>query len=346
MASLITEGTEGWIVDTGASVHVTGDINHLHDFEAIKGCDTVVLGDGRTVAITGKGTVYLNMKLENGASTIWKVPNVHYIPEVQRNLFAPGQVTNSLICILEGNQILFKDKNNETIIGSASRKRGELYTLDEASELNYTLTTQENTKLWHRRLGHAGMNSLQKLTKKFMVTGMANNLNTNLKMDCEACIRANLHRVPFPISLQVRTSKPMQILHSDLMGPISPLSMSGKKYILTFTDDFSRYSWVFFITQKSEVHLIFQQFWKYHQERGRRILALQSDGGGEYLTKRFLQFQEEHRIDHLVTAARSPEQNGVAERLNRTMTEKARVMLLEGNLPLSFWAKAVLHLVF
>jgi transposase InsO family protein len=117
-----------------------------------------------------------------------------------------------------------------------------------------------------------------------------------------------------------RASHPLQLIHSDLCGPINPISNSHKRYVLTFIDDFSRKLWVFFLAEKSDVFKMFQHFKvKVEKETGTSIKGLRTDRGGEFTSTEFIEFCTVNGIHHQLTTSYTPQQNGVAERKNRTI---------------------------
>lgn len=139
-----------------------------------------------------------------------------------------------------------------------------------------------------------------------------------------------------------RSTNTLNLIHSDICGPMQTKTPSGKRYLLTFIDDFSRFTTIYLLKEKSEA---FQKFKDFHElvqnEFGRRIKAIRTDRGGEYLNTEFINYLNKNSIKIQRTAPYSPAQNGVAERKNRTLIEIARCMLTDANLELSFWGEAV-----
>ena len=157
---------------------------------------------------------------------------------------------------------------------------------------------------------------------------------------CEGCIFGKQHRLPFPTGW-TRAKKIGQLVHSDVCGPISVPAVGGSVYFVTFKDDFSGYCVIHFIKQKSEVMAFFQQYvQRIKVEFGNPVVTLRSDNGGEYIGKIFERWLLENGIRHETTVAYTPEQNGVAERINRTILESARSMMHFASLSLSLWAEA------
>ena len=139
-----------------------------------------------------------------------------------------------------------------------------------------------------------------------------------------------------------RAREPLELIHSDVCGPFNPPSFSKNRYFLLFIDDFSCKTWVYFLKEKSQVFECFKKFKaQVEKETKYQIKAIRSDRGGEYNSKEFLQFCEDHGIRRPATVPRSPQQNGVSERKNRSILNMARSMLKSKNMPKEFWAEAV-----
>jgi hypothetical protein len=158
---------------------------------------------------------------------------------------------------------------------------------------------------------------------------------------CEDCQLGKMTRKSFPnegsISVDV-----LDLVHSDLCGPMHVESLSGKKYLLTLTDDRSRYSAVYFLKSKTEVLQYFQQFRVEDKSvTKRKIRCLRTNNGTEYVNGSFDDYLKKNGIRRQLAAPNTPQQNGVAERLNRTLLDSARSMLSRSGLPHKFWAEAV-----
>ena len=140
----------------------------------------------------------------------------------------------------------------------------------------------------------------------------------------------------------VATSRPLELLHVDLMGPTKTESMGGKSYIVVVVNDFSRYSWVEFLREKSKACEKMEKLCKKLQnEKGVPIAKIRSDHGKEFKNARFEAFCKEHGIKKKFSAPKTPQQNGVVERKNRVIQEMTRVMLINKDIPQKFWAKAL-----
>jgi hypothetical protein len=171
-----------------------------------------------------------------------------------------------------------------------------------------------------------------------MITGVPR--LPHIKHICENCVMGKHHRDRFPKRSTTITTRPLQVVHTDLCGPIPVTSLSGARYILTFIDDYTHMTWVYFIKTKSTTLQKFQEFAKQVEiSTGHRISQLRSDRGGEYTSLDFSTFCKQRGIHHQFTAAYSPQQNGKAERKNRSLLETARA--LARKLPGFLWEEAV-----
>ncbi len=154
-------------------------------------------------------------------------------------------------------------------------------------------------------------------------------------------------RTPFQVRESKRASKSLDLDHSDVCGKTNAPSLGGTQYFLTFIDDFTHYTWIYVLKHKDEVFKCFQE-WKYLVENasGRTVKVLRTDNGGEYTSAKFGDFLKCEGIRHERTIPRTPEQNGVAERMNRTLVETMRSMLSDAKLPQTFWGEALSTAVY
>jgi transposase InsO family protein len=139
-----------------------------------------------------------------------------------------------------------------------------------------------------------------------------------------------------------RAKAPLQLVHTDICGPLDPISFGGNKYFITFIDDFSRKSWVYLLKEKSSALAVFKNFKAFTEaESNYKLVAIRSDRGGEYTLNAFQDFCRENGIKHQLTSAYTPQQNGIVERKNRTILDMTRSMLKEKGLPKQFWVEVV-----
>ena len=200
--------------------------------------------------------------------------------------------------------------------------------------------TEDVAHLWHRRFGHLSYKGLKTLQTKSMVRGLPSFPEGEIV--CTNCLKGKQHRDVIPRRSTWRASEKLELVHADICGPISPFSEGNKRYFICFIDDYSRKAWVYFLTCKSDALTTFKLFKALvEKETGLSIKCLRTDRGGEFTSDEFKEFCKMNGIKRQLTAAYTPQQNGVAERKNRTVMNMVRSLLVEKNVPRKFWAEAV-----
>ncbi|GJX19523.1 putative ribonuclease H-like domain-containing protein [Tanacetum coccineum] len=204
-------------------------------------------------------------------------------------------------------------------------RKGNMYSFDVKNIIpkeNLTCLVAKDTlyesMLWHRRLGHINFKNMNKLVKENLVRGLPLKRFEN-DQTCVACLKGKQHRASCKSKVLNPTTKPLFMLHMDLFGPTFVSSLMHKKYCLVVTDDYSRFTWVFFLATKDETSEILKNFIKEIENLvDKNVKIIRCDNGTEFKNK-----------------------NGVAERRNRTLIEAARTMLADFKLPTTFWAEVV-----
>ena len=347
-ALLSQDVTSEWAIDSGATSHMAHDKSEFTDLTYLSKPECVNLGDGHQASAVAVGTVVFDIQQSSGKVTKCKIRDVLYVPKLTYNLLSVAKVTREnkkVVFTSEGCKILRRDG----VVLATGRKKGELYLLNKAEAPRQAANVaagQNDSELWHRRYGHLNPQSLRKLQSEEMVTGMDGGLSSDIGV-CEPCAEGKQHRVPFSKSGGKRAQKILGLVHSDVCGKMSTKSLGGAEYFVTFIDDKSRMVWVYPIKTKDQVFEKFTE-WKALVENatGEKLKTLRTDNGGEYTAKVFEQYLVEHGIKHEYTVPKTPEQNGVAERMNRTIVEMARSMLCEAKLPKRFWGEAVSTAVY
>ena len=185
------------------------------------------------------------------------------------------------------------------------------------------------------------MHTISKLSKKNLVKGLPK-LVYQKDFICVACVKGKHKKSSFQSKNLISTTRLLKLLHIDLFGPSNTLSIGGRVYCFVIVDDYSRFTWIFFFNHKSEAFHTFVSYRKKVQnEKGYTITSIRSDRGGEFSCEPFESYCEEHGILHIFSTPRTPQQNGVVERKNRTLPKMARTMLNKNRLPKYFWAEAV-----
>lgn len=257
--------SEKWYMDSGTSRHVTGEKNHLVSVTSPVGKRTVTTADGERHAVGGSGDV--NVKSDCGEI---KMTNVMYVPSLKRNLISVGSLTDKGHVIVFTNRkclVLDNDRNKQIVAQGVRHKGNGLYQLGVSSrkpnfieansveiptdEANSSAHVKE-IKLWHKRYGHLHYKGLTHLAKKGRVKGLPN--LESIKEVCPECLAGRQHRAPFPRKSESRAKVPLELVHSDLVGPLPIKSLNGSRYICVFTDDYSRKSLTYFLKTKGEAY--------------------------------------------------------------------------------------------
>jgi transposase InsO family protein len=233
----------------------------------------------------------------------------------------------------------------EVVIASSNSKAGLFYILEVHEEQAMLAQSSEETaQLWHRRFGHLGYSSLARLQHHSMVDGIQvpeEHFKSADKGLCEPCVLGKQHRFMFPAS-QRSSMRPLELLHMDVCGPLSVESIGGSKYFATFLDDFSKLSVVMPLARKSDVaEAVKQVVQQLETQSGEKLQSVRTDRGSEYRNSTLDSYFKGKGVVHQTTAPYTPEQNGAAERLNRTLMERVRAMLQESQQPKELWAEAV-----
>ncbi|GJS20192.1 putative ribonuclease H-like domain-containing protein [Tanacetum coccineum] len=305
----------------------------------------VALGGGSRGYITGKG------KIKTGKLDF---EDVCFVKELQHfNLFSVSQICD------KKNKVLFTDSEclvlssefklpdeNQVLLKIPRQNNMYSFNLENIVPsgglacLIAKATTDESNK-WHRRLGHVNFKNLNRLVKGNLVRGLPSKIFQN-DHTCVACQKGKQHKASCKAKAVSSISHSLQLLHMDLFGPTSVRSLNHKTYCLVITDDFSRFSWVFFLRTKDETSAILKDFIRQIENQlNQKVKTIRSDNGTEFKNKDVIEFCGSKGIKREYSNARTPQQNGVAERKNRTLIEAARTMLADSFLPNTFWAEAV-----
>ncbi|GJR97277.1 putative ribonuclease H-like domain-containing protein [Tanacetum coccineum] len=322
---------------------IFGNKDQLEDFEEFNG-GSVTFG-GSKGYISGKGRIRVgNLDFDS----------VSFVKELGHfNLFSISQICDKqhkvlfteTECLVVSSDFKMPDENQ--ILLKVPRHHN-MYSFDmktpspaKGFACLIAKATSDESKLWHRRLGHINFKNLNKLVKGNLVRGLPSKVFKN-DHTCVACHKGKQHRASCKAKLERLITKPLHTLHMDLFGPTSVKSINHASYCLVITDDCTRFSWVFFLASKDETSGILQTFIRQIENQlSHRVKIIRSDNGTEFKNRDMLEFCGNKGIKQEYSNARTPQQNGVAERMNRTLIEAARTMLADSLLPTTFWAEAV-----
>ncbi|KAJ0576790.1 putative RNA-directed DNA polymerase [Helianthus annuus] len=332
-----------WFMDSGASNHMTGNLESFIDMnDSFK--LTVKLGDKKPLNVEGKGTVIMYT-----SDTDFKLlENVYYVPSLEYNLLSVGQfMKRGYSLMFDDGFCIVRNKSTGKVLIQAPVASNNMFVVDTAC----LVTTRDvpsnisdaETLRWHNRFGHLHLAGLKQLRDRGMVHGLP---RVNQHVTCESCIACKHARLPFKGTF-TRAKAKLEIVHTDLCGPMQVPSLGNSFYYLLFIDDLTRMCWVYFVAHKSEVFGKFRSFKAMvERECERHIKVLRSDRGGEFCSTEFNRYCEQAGIRRELTVAYTPQHNGVVERKNRTVMNLARSMLHERQLPSFLWAESVATAVY
>lgn len=336
-----------WYIDSGCSDHLNNNKNLFNDGFMMLDKPKLISAakNGITLKALGFGNIRVKTTIDNIVH-YHLIKNVYYVPELRKNLLSVSKMESAGFSIIFYNGLvkIYNPKNVLIMIGKAE---GSLYSIKlEMNNMFCNFSNDNNgvVDLWHRRFAHLGINNLNKLVKQNLVLGLTDLKNMKIENTlCETCLSGSMTRLPFN-KMGHRASKPLELVHSDVCGPITPTTWDGFKYFVTFIDDYTHFVMVYLIKNKSEVFEKFKQYYNYVTKHfNRDLLTLRTDNGGEYLMNEFKQFCLDKGITLQNTVAYNPEMNGVAERMNRTLNDRSRTILIESKLDKSLWGEAVLY---
>ncbi|GJU70937.1 retrovirus-related pol polyprotein from transposon TNT 1-94, partial [Tanacetum coccineum] len=325
-----------WYLDSGCSKHMTGDRSQFTNF-VNKFLGTVKFRNDHMAKILGYGDYQI------GNVTISRV---YYVEGLGHNLFSVGQFCDSNLEVAFRQHTCFIH-NLEGVDLLTGSRGNNLYTLSlrdmMASSPICLLSKASKTKswLWHRRLSHLNFGAINHLARHGLVRGLP-----KLKFEkdhlCSACAMGKSKKKPHKPKSEDTNQEKLYLLHMDLCGPMRVASVNGKKYILVIVDDYSRFTWVKCLRSKYEASDFIIKFLKMIQVWLKvPVRRIRTDYETEFVNETLREYYEKVGICHETSIARSPQQNGVVERRNRTLIEAAHTMLIYAKTPLFLWAEAV-----
>nr|GEZ12316.1 putative ribonuclease H-like domain-containing protein [Tanacetum cinerariifolium] len=332
------------VIDSRCSRHMTGNMSYLYDFKELNGGYVTFGGNHKGGKITGKGKIK-TCKLD--------FEDVYFVRELKFNLFSVSQMCN------KKNNILFTDTKclvlssdfkllDESQVLLRVPRENNMYNVNlknivPSGDLTclFAKATLDESNLWHRRLAHINFKTIYKLVKGNLVRGLPTKVFKN-DNTCVACKKGKQHRASCKTKPVSSIDQPLLRLHIDLFGPTFVKSLNKKIYCLVITDDYSRFTWVFFLATKDETSPILKTFiTSLENQLSLKMKVIKSDYGTEFNNSDLNQFCGLKGIKREFIVPRTPQQNSIAERKNRTFIEAARTMLADSLLPIPFWAEAV-----
>ncbi|GJW91463.1 retrovirus-related pol polyprotein from transposon TNT 1-94 [Tanacetum coccineum] len=332
-----------WVYDTGCGTYICNTKQGLRIERKLKqGALYLYVGNGVRAQVEAIRS--FDLVLPNGL--VICLDNCHYAPTITRGVVSVSRlVDNGFVQYFTDYAILVS--KNDVLYFNVIARNGiyEIDMHDLVPNVNsiYNVSNKrvkrnlDSTYLWHCRLAHIN----KKRIKQLQQDGLLKSTDDESFDKCESCLSGKMTKKPFPHSNE-RAKDLLGIIHTDVCGPLRHVSRQGASYFITFTDDYSRYGYVYLLKHKHEVFETFKVFKnEVENQLGKTIKAIRSDRGGEYISQEFKDYLKANGIVQQLTPPYTPQHNGVSERRNRTLLDMVRSMMNLTTLPLSFWDYAL-----
>lgn len=344
--------TDAWNADTGATSHMTP---RREWFKTYAPSSVLIrVANGQVIRAAGVGTVEF-LPVKDGLKLRPVLfSNVLHVPDLNQNLLSVLTLSEKhrFRIEIEAGAVAFVRDGAALFYASVGANRVALLSgstaVQSVSQTAAAAASSESPALlWHRRFAHISGDRLRVLGTKGLVSGLPSLSarspglpGSHSSPPCISCIEGKQTRDSFAHTAS-RRSKPLELVHSDLHGPLPPTS-NGYQYWITFTDDATRYRRCWVLRKKSEAFAAFQQYKAWAEKQTSCSLkALRDDKGGEYMSAEWERFMLQHGIERQHTTAATPQQNGVAERTNRILDTGVASLLSDASLASSFWGEAL-----
>lgn len=327
-----------WCIDSGSTSHLCCNESAFTHTSKIN--SKLNLANNSTTLVTAKGDVRISVTKNMKEAVTLK--DTLYVPDLRTNLISVSKIVdNNYEVTFKKESAIIKDSNGD--VKTIAKRIGDLFFLREYTHTVCAASEQNDERSidkWHARLGHLNEKDLIQMLGENMVSGIKFDKSLRLSK-CDVCLAGKIASTPFP-KRESTTNQPLEIIHTDVCGPMRTISNGGARYFITFVDDYSRWCQVYFLKEKSQVIDKFLEFKNFvENQKGYKIKAIQSDNGKEFCNRRMSDVLKREGIQHRLTVPYTPQQNGIAERKNRTLVEMARCMLIQSGLPKTFWAEAI-----
>lgn len=337
------EGTS-WYLDSGATEHLVRDDTYVTNVKMLSEPVKIkVAKTGQQLVALKSGEINVKTSVDGSTNQI-VIKGVLIVSGLEYNLLSVQKLDmNGFKIVFENSKAMIMKENKVIAIAVRKTKLYELTFSDDTEEVNIC-RAGHSAELWHKRMGHISNSALTKL--KELVDGIDFDITDEILGPCQYCVEGKQCKLPHNQE-RVRAKRPLQLVHSDLFGPIDTASYDGKRYVLTFIDDYTHFTVAYPLKQKSEVFHHFKMFEAMATAHfGIKLSRFRCDNGREYTSTEMKDHFEERGIQFEFTIRYKPQQNGVAERINRTIIEKSHCMLLNSKVSKSLWTEAVVAAVY
>ncbi|GJW61771.1 zinc finger, CCHC-type containing protein [Tanacetum coccineum] len=332
-----------WVYDTGCGTHICNTKQGFRIEKKLKrGALYLYVGNGVREQVEAIGSY--DLVLPNGL--VICLDNCHYAPSIMRGVVSVSRLVDNGFVQKFTDYGISISKNNVLYFNVVARNgvyEIDMHDLVPNNNSIYNVSNKrvkrnlDSTYLWHCRLAHIN----KKRIKQLQQDGLLKSTDDESFDQCESCLSGKMTKKPFPHSNE-RAKDLLGIIHTDVCGPLRHVSRQGASYFITFTDDYSRYGYVYLLKHKHEVFETFKVFKnEVENQLGKTIKAIRSDRGGEYISQEFKDYLKANGIVQQLTPPYTPQHNGVSERRNHTLLDMVRSMMNLTTLPLSFWDYAL-----
>ncbi|PWA92773.1 zinc finger, CCHC-type [Artemisia annua] len=320
-----------WWVDSGATVHVCKDRKWFKTYESLNDGSILHMGNESTALVHGRGCVDLSFS----SGKIVTLFNVIHVPDIRKNLVSSSVLNNhGYKQVIESDKFILSKHGVFIGFGYLCNQMFRLNIVTDIVNSAFLSTSKQNdSTLWHARLGHVHFKRMQDMSKDGLIPAF--DMDTE---KCKTCMLTKITKKPFQDVK--RETELLELIHSDLCDLHATPSLGNKKYFVTFIDDASRFCYVYLLHTKDEALDKFKVFKnEVELQLGSLIKRFRTDRGGEYMDTLYFQSVG---IIHETTAPYTPQQNGISERKNRVLKEMVNSMLSYSGLSQGFWGEAML----
>jgi transposase InsO family protein len=334
-----SEGVESELYDSGASRHMSPFRHRFLSYRTIEP-RPITAADKRVFYATGMGDV--SIRVPNGESfTTVTLRDVLHAPDMALTIVSISRITKAgYVVAFEGNACRIDNKQGKTI-GVVRATENGLYKVDHTETAGAAIEALPLAAL-HRRLGHIAPDAIRTLVQRGTITGLSITDNTPLSV-CDSCEHAKTMRKVIRKEREAPRAEAFgEEIHSDVWGPSPTNSLGGRRYYVTFTDDYTRHTRTHILRTKDETFAAYKSFAAWAKtQHGVSIKRFRSDRGGEFTGHDFDLFLREQGTERRLTTHDTPQHNGIAESLNRRLVERVRAVLHCSGLPKTLWAEAI-----
>ncbi|KAK4404406.1 Retrovirus-related Pol polyprotein from transposon TNT 1-94 [Sesamum angolense] len=322
-----------WVLDTDCGAHICNDLQVLQRSRKLSKDEVVFrLGDGKAIATEAVGII--NLVVSDRVRL--KLKDSYFVPSMMKNIISIPLLDNAGFKFLINKNCFYLMKDGSSHL--LGKLNNGLYILQRS---DWIMTAQnkrksknhENAQIWHARLGHISQDRMKRLVdSKSLEIDNLDNLPA-----CESCLKGKMTKKPF-VGQSKLANGLLDLIHTDVCGPLNTQARGGFSYFIIFIDDHSRYGYVYLMRNKFEAFVRFKEFrLEVENQTDRKIKTLRSDRGREYLSGEFIDYLKENGIVSQWAPPGTPQLNGMAKRRNRTLLDMIRSMMSFTELPLSFW---------